>query len=81
MAGARSVMTKHAKTPRSNRLTPDVRGTVMPSTSKPQDAFKTPRPGTYTCKVCNVHDKGGQSAFYAHWLRAHFVPPVGVSHE
>jgi hypothetical protein len=51
----------------------------MPSTSKPQDAFKVARVGTYTCRVCNVHDKGGQSAFYAHWLRAHYVPPVGES--
>jgi hypothetical protein len=35
----------------------------------------TPRPGWWTCRVCvpNVHDRGGQSAFYAHYLATHWV--------
>jgi len=35
----------------------------------------TPRPGWWTCFLCqpNVHDRGGQSAFYAHYLREHYV--------
>jgi hypothetical protein len=44
----------------------------MPSTSTPQDAFRRPSPGTYTCHVCNVHDKGGQQEFNAHYLREHY---------
>lgn len=46
---------------------------MSPSTSTPQDAFKgAPRPGWWTCFVCQVHDRGGQAAFYAHYLREHF---------
>lgn len=44
---------------------------MSPSTAKPQDAFKVPPLGTYTCRVCNVQDKGGQAAFYDHYTRAH----------
>lgn len=47
---------------------------MSPATFTP-DAFKgAARPCWWTCKVCipNVHDKGGQSAFYAHYLREHY---------
>jgi len=46
---------------------------MSPSTTVPQDAFKGARPGWWTCKVCvpNVHDRGGQSAFYVHYNREH----------
>jgi len=49
---------------------------MSPSTSTPQDTFKgAKRPGWFTCMVCvpNVHDRGGQSAFYRHWLATHWV--------
>ena len=34
----------------------------------------TPRPGWWTCKLCRppVHDRGGQAAFYAHYLATHY---------
>ena len=34
----------------------------------------TPRPGWWTCFLCqpNVHERGGQSAFMAHYLREHY---------
>jgi hypothetical protein len=46
---------------------------MSPSTSTPQDAFK--RPGWWTCYLCvpNVHERGGQSAFYTHYLATHWV--------
>jgi hypothetical protein len=49
----------------------------MPSTSTPQDAFRRPDPGTYTCHVCipNVHDKGGQREWMAHYTREHYHEP------
>jgi len=49
---------------------------LMPSTSTPQDAFRRPNPGTYTCMVCvpNVSDKGGQREFNAHYVREHYTP-------
>ena len=31
----------------------------------------TPRVGWWTCHLCNVHDRGGQTAFYAHYNRVH----------
>ena len=47
---------------------------MSPSTSTPQDAFRRPKPGWWTCKICqpNVHDKGGQEAFMAHYNREHY---------
>ena len=47
---------------------------MKPSTSKPQDAFKAHRPGWWTCKLCDLHERGGQAAFYAHFYRVHFDP-------
>ena len=46
---------------------------MSPSTSVPKDAFHLPKQGSWTCFVCvpNVHDRGGQVAFYAHWNRLH----------
>ena len=48
---------------------------MSPSTSTPQDAFKVPKPGWFTCYLCKppVHDRGGQAAFYAHWNRLHLT--------
>jgi len=51
---------------------------VSPSTSTPQDAYRGALPlGWWTCKACvpNVRDRGGQAAFYTHWLREHYQPP------
>ena len=33
----------------------------------------TPHPGWWACYLCKppVHDRGGQTAFYAHYLRLH----------
>jgi len=38
---------------------------------------ETHRPGWFTCKVCvpNVHERGGQAEFYAHWMTEHYTPP------
>jgi len=37
----------------------------------------TPRPGWWTCRICvpNIHDRGGQAAFYQHFNRLHLVTP------
>lgn len=51
---------------------------MSPSTTTPQDAYKGfVRPGWFTCRVCipNLHERGGQAAFYAHWLREHHTEP------
>jgi len=45
---------------------------MSPSTSLPQDAFKAARPGWWPCRVCDVRERGGQLAFYAHYLREHY---------
>jgi len=47
---------------------------MSPSTTKPERAFRRPDPGTWTCFICrpNVHDKGGQSAWMAHYCREHY---------
>jgi len=50
---------------------------MSPSTSTPQDAYKGVLPlGWWTCKACvpNIHDRGGQAAFYAHYNREHYQP-------
>ena len=46
---------------------------MSPSTSTPQDAFRRPDPGHWTCLLCtpNVHDKGGQQEFNSHYNRVH----------
>jgi hypothetical protein len=48
---------------------------VSPSTTKPQDAFKVPKVGTWTCFLCqpNVSDRGGHREFYAHYNREHLA--------
>jgi len=46
---------------------------MSPSTSTPQDAFKgAKRPGWWTCFLCNVRNRGGQAAYYAHYNRVHY---------
>lgn len=49
---------------------------MSPSTETPQDAMRIK--GVWTCHSCHPsrHGKGGQAAFYAHWLSFHYVPPV-----
>ena len=46
---------------------------MSPSTSKPQDRFRLPDPGTWTCFLCqpNVHDKGDIHDLYRHYNREH----------
>ena len=48
---------------------------MSPSTNPPQNAFRRPDPGTWTCLICtpNVHDKGGQREFYSHFNREHLT--------
>lgn len=43
------------------------------SSDDSQDQPTTPRPGWWTCHLCQppVHDRGGQAAFYAHYNRVH----------
>lgn len=47
---------------------------MSPSTSKPQDSFRVIKHGTWKCFLCvpNVHDKGGQREWMAHYLREHY---------
>ena len=35
----------------------------------------TPRPGWWTCHLCKppVHDRGGQAAWMAHYMREHWT--------
>ena len=46
---------------------------MSPSTNPPQNAFRRPDPGTWTCFLCqpNIHDKGGQREWMAHYVRLH----------
>jgi len=47
---------------------------MSPSTSVPKDAFHVPKQGSWSCFLCQppTHDRGGQSAFMAHYLREHY---------
>jgi hypothetical protein len=45
------------------------------SSDDSQDKPTTPRPGWWTCHLCQppVHDRGGQAAWMAHYMREHWV--------
>ena len=54
---------------------------MSPSTSTPQEAYKAPRPGWWTCRICipNIRERGGWDAYYAHYNREHYQPPKEAS--
>jgi len=45
--------------------------------STPQDAYRIR--GAWHCTICDARGKGGQAAFYVHYLREHFVAPKVAS--
>ena len=46
---------------------------MSPSTNPPQDAYKRPKPGWWTCMICvpRVHERGGMADLEAHYNREH----------